>query len=77
MHTLFCCLHENIYHIFQFLCRRLFINNLGGYGILAIPTQPSCLCIFLLHTHAAKAYLRLIAWVWQGCHTLLNMLFDK
>lgn len=38
LHTLFYCLHENIYHIFQFLCRRLFINNLGGYGILAIPT---------------------------------------
>ncbi len=50
LHTLFYCLHEIIYHIFQFLCRRLFINNLGGYGILAIPTQPSYLCIFLLHT---------------------------
>ena len=30
----FCCLHENIYHIFQFLCRRLFINKLkaGRYA---------------------------------------------
>ena len=61
LHTLFCCLHENIYHIFQFLCRRLFINNLGGYGILAIPTQSSCLCIFLLHTHAALMLVHLSA----------------
>ena len=38
-------------------------TNIGGYGILAIPTLP------LISNNSLN---KLIAWVWQECHTLLR-----